>query len=445
MKKAIMGEWVLLIATAALLVWLPVAAGDDRGFVQEVITLKADDGVSVPALLNYPSAGINTHSPAVIYYHGIGGSPVQALGAPRFVAEPLAAKGYTGLSILSRHSAGHINMPFGKATLDVKAAVDWLSRMGMSDIILVGHSLGSIRITRYWIDTRDARIKAMIHYAPTRDMPEWARAGFGEERYRQIVDRLSMLVSEGRGDEYVFDTFEMPPPAPPGIERGFLQSAATWLDWWGPAARTRNSVGFAELDMPLLLVSGDADAFVTRDYQDSLRTAAVQSPRVDSLWYEGVDHIFTGARERAAQDAYDWLKEIGLGPRARVSTQVVDTTATDGVEQSGILYQPDSGDDYSKPAFLLLYGYSGDNMHAASHWLPVRLAQAGYSALAGRNRAAGAAIPGSSGSCTWRQPGMGRIGPGAHWANRPMTVSWQKRKPWSPPETGTGKSFMPKV
>ena len=134
--------------------------------------------------------------------------------------------------------------------------------------------------------------------------------------------------------------------------------------------------------MPLLLVSGDADAFVTKDYQNSLKAAAVQSPRVDSLWYEGVDHIFTGARERAAEDAYDWLEEIGLGPRPRVSTQVVDARATDGMEQSGILYQPESGADLSRPAFMLLYGYSGDNMRSASRWLPVRLAQAGYSALA---------------------------------------------------------------
>ena len=379
---------------AAALLANPVSAADGRGFVQEVVTLKTDDGVVVQAILSYPGAGINTHSPAVIYHHGgPGGSPVQALGAPRFVAEPLAAKGYTGLSLLSRHSTGHLNIPFEKATLDIKAAVDWLAQMGMTDIILVGHSLGSIRITRYWIDTRDPRIKAMIHYAPTRDMPQWARAGLGDEHYQQIVDRLSTMVSEGRGDEYVFDTFDMPPPAPPGIHRGFLQTAATWLNWWGPAAQTRNTVSFAELDMPQLLISGDADVFVTEDYHQALRDAAVKSPRVDTLWYKGgIDHVFTGVRDRAAQDAYDWLGEIGLEARPRVSTQLVDTTASDGLEQSGVLYQPEGGGDPDKPAFMMLYGYSGDVTRSSSHWLPIRLAQAGYAALAARNRAAGAAI-----------------------------------------------------
>ena len=326
---------------------------------------------------------------SVIYHHGgPGGNPVQAVGAPRFVAERLSAKGYAGLSLLSRHSTGHRNIPFEKATLDIQAAVDWLSQFGATEIVLVGHSLGSIRITRYWIDTRDPRIKAMIHYAPTRDLPQWARAGLGEERYREIVDRLSAMVSEGRGDEYVFDTFAMPPPAPPGgVERGFLQTAATWLNWWGPAAQTRNSVWFAELNMPLLLISGDADVFVSKAYQDALKAAAVQSPRVDSLWYEGgIDHVFTGARDRAAQDAYDWLGEIGLGPRPPVRTQLVDTKTSDGLAQSGILYEPRGGGDTSKPAFMLLYGYSGDVMRSSSHWLSVRLAQAGHTALATRNR-----------------------------------------------------------
>lgn len=431
------GSYLSFAVLATLLGAPTVSAGDERGFIQEVITLRADDRVSVPAVLTYPSAGINTHSPAVIYHHGgPGGSPVQGLGAPRFIAERLAAKGYTGLSILSRHSTGHRNIPIEKATLDVKAAADWLSQMGMTDIVLVGHSLGSIRITRYWIDTRDPRIKAMIHYAPTRDLPQWVRAGMGAERYDEIVARLSQMVSEGRGDEYVFDPFQMPPPAPPGIERGFLQTAATWLNWWGPAAQTRNSVWLAQLDMPLLLVSGDADVFVTKDYQDALQAAAVNSPRVDTLWYEGgVDHVFTSGaeraargsadwhegvgladqpgataqsaettetaaeaqvgmsvRDRAAQDAYDWLGEIGLAPRPRVRTRLVDARATDGVKQSGVLYEPEAGRGSSRTAFMVLYGYSGDVMRSSSHWLPVRLAQAGYTALAARNRAAGAAI-----------------------------------------------------
>ena len=412
----------------------PASAESGRGFVQELVTLTADDGVGVPAILTYPSGGIGTRSPAVIYHHGAGGSPVQALGAPRFIAEPLAARGYTGLSILSRHSSGHRNIPFEDSALDVKAAADRLSQMGMSDIILVGHSLGSVRNARYWTDTRDPRIKAMIHFAPTRDMPDWAHDGLGDERYAEVVNRLTQMVAEGRGDEYVFDTFELPPPAPPGIERGLPHTAVTWLNWWGPAADTRNSELFAKLEMPLLLVAGEADIFVSKDYLESLKVAAVKSPRVDTIFYGGgVDHIFmsdrdraaqgakawhegiglgarpgpdeqTGgsaiedgdgkalsARDRAAQDAFDWLGDIGLGLRPRVSTRIVDSFSADGVEQSGILYQPHGDGGSSKVAFVLLHDYAGNAMSDSGQWLSIRLAQAGHVALAPRGRAAGAA------------------------------------------------------
>lgn len=426
--------FAVLVALVQGLTSPPASAESGRAFVQELVTLTADDGAGVPAILTYPSGGIDTHSPAMIYHHGAGGSPVQALGAPRFIAEPLAARGFTGLGILSRHSNRHRNIPFEASALDVKAAADWLSQTGMSEIVLIGHSLGSVRNARYWTDTRDPRIKAMIHFAPTRDMPDWARDGLGDERYAEVVNRLSRMVVEGRGDEYVFDTFETPPPAPPGIERGLPHTAATWLNWWGPAADTRNSELFAKLEMPLLLVAGEADIYVSNDYLASLKAAAVNSPRVDTIFYSGgVDHIFMSdrdradqgakdwhegigigahrgsdeqsgglavqsgegetlsGRDRAAQDAFDWLEDIGLGPRPRVSTQVVDSFSADGVEQSGILYRPAGGGRRSQVAFVLLHDYAGNAMSDSGQWLSVRLAQAGHVALAPRSRAAGAA------------------------------------------------------
>jgi pimeloyl-ACP methyl ester carboxylesterase len=223
------GSCLLAILVTGLIspvVW----AGAEREFVQELITLDADDGVRVAAILTYPSAGINTHSPAIIYQHGLGGNPLQALGAPRFISEPLAAHGYVGLSILSRHSSEDRDIGFEKTVLDTKAAADWLAQLGISHIVLVGHSLGSIRSSSYWNETQDSRIKAMVHFAPTRDMSNFVRAGFGDERYEAVVRRLREMVENGYGDEYVYDTFEIPSPAPAGIEIGFPHTAKTWLN-----------------------------------------------------------------------------------------------------------------------------------------------------------------------------------------------------------------------
>ncbi|MBT5241481.1 MAG: alpha/beta fold hydrolase [Rhodospirillaceae bacterium] len=382
-----------LFAAIVLLTAAPVVGQD---ITSNVITLLTDDGAQVPAMLMHPATGMNTHGPGVVIHHGgPGGHPARGCCAPRWAGEHLAKLGYTVVSPLSRHSSGrnagtYRAEPFETATLDVKAAVDFLAQLGAQDIVLAGHSLGSIRITRYMIDTQDTRVKAMAHYAPTRDMPEWMRANMGHERYLDVVDKLSTLVSEGRGDEYIYEVYEASFPAPPGNESASLQTARNWLNWWGPAAQTRNTVWFEQLTVPQLLLSGDKDTFVTMPYMEELKAAAVNAPSVGLRWYEGgIGHLFQGARAEASQDTSDWLAEIGLGPRSEVTTRFVDTQTAAGRERSGVFYAPADGSGAGKPAFMVVYGYGGDIMWSSNHWLCVRLAQAGHACLAGQTGGSG--------------------------------------------------------
>ncbi len=385
-----------LIAGLLLLVATP-ALGQD--ITSNVITLLTDDDAQVPAMLMHPSSGMNTHNPGVVIHHGgPGGHPARGCCAPRWAGEHLARLGYTVVSPLSRHSSGrsagtYRSEPFETATLDIKAAVDFLAQIGAQDIILAGHSLGSIRITRYMIDTQDNRVKAMVHYAPTRDLPEWMQANMGRDRYLDVVDRHSQLVSEGRGDQIIYEVYEPSYPAPPGGESASLQTARNWLNWWGPAAQTRNTVWQADIKVPLLLLSGDEDTFVTMPYLEELKAAAVNAPLVDLRWYEGgVGHLFQGARATASKDTSDWLIDIGLGPRPAITTRFVDTQTATGRERSGVFYAPTIGMGLGKTAFMVVYGYGGDIMWSSNHWLCVRLAQAGHACLAGQTSGSGTNI-----------------------------------------------------
>ena len=392
MKRLVSG---LIGLTACLFTW-PASAQD---ITQNVITLLTDDGAQIPAILMHPANGINTHNPGVVIQHGgMDGHPARGCCAPRWAAAHMARLGYTTVSPLSRHSSGrnagsYRREPFKTATLDIKAAVDFLDQLGAQDIVLAGHSMGSIRITRYMVETQDSRVKAMVHYAPTRDLSEWMRENMGEERYLGVIDRLSTMVAEGRGDDYVYEVYEMAPPAPPGLKSSSLQMARIWLDWWGPAAQTRNTVWFKDIHVPILLLSGDADTFVTIPFLEQLKASALNSPRVEYRWYEGgVDHVFLGARGKAAQDTTDWLTDLGLGPRPAVTTRFVDTVTEDGQQRSGVYYAPADGSAKGKPAFMIVYGGSGDIMWSSNHWLCVRLAQAGHACLAGQTRGSGPAM-----------------------------------------------------
>ena len=360
---------------------------------QNVVTLLADDGGRIPAILMYPATGINTHNPGVVLLHAeLGGHPMRGRYAPRWAAEHMARLGYTTLSPVSRHSTGrdartYRAQPFETVTIDTKAAIDFLAQLGAQDIVLAGHGVGSMRISRYMADTQDSRVKAMIHYSPSRDMPDWMRANMGKERYLNAVDRFSTMVSEGRGDDHILEVYELSQPAPPGQERELMQTARTWLNWWSPASLTRNTVAFKDLHVPQLLLAGDKDKFVTLPYMEELKASAANAPGVELRWYEGgVDHEFSGARTRAPQDTTDWLASLGLGSRPDVITHFVDTVADDGHPLSAVFYTPADNSAKGKATFMMFHGYAGGIMWSPNHWLCVRLAQAGHACLAPETR-----------------------------------------------------------
>lgn len=366
------------------------SASETAEFIQEIVSLPAEDGVRVAAVLTFPRQGMNIHGPAVVHHHGgPGGTPTG--GAPRWMAEGLAARGYTSLSLKSRHSSGHPWRMFAEATLDIKAAVDFLSTLGFENIVLTGHSLGSIRITRYMVMTQDHRVRALIHYAPTRGLSEWMRAGMGEQYYWATVEKASQAVAEGRGKTQMIDVnYERPAPSRPGIPFSLVQTAEAWLEWWGPAAETANAIWMAEIRQPMLLLSGDKDIFVTQEYLAKLKQIAKASPRVDTVWYTGgVDHGFNPIHDKVVEDTAGWLAEVGLAPRPRVAMRLVDTVAADKRSLSGALYTPVQGGNKQAPAFLLLHGWTGDIFAGSPRWLGVKLAQEGYTTLAMQNRTSG--------------------------------------------------------
>ena len=171
-----------------------------------------------------------------------------------------------------------------------------------------------------------------------------------------------------------------------------MHTAENWLNWWGPAAQTRNSIWLREIDIPIFLSAGSKDGFVSKEWLDEVADAArAKSPNVEVNWYEGVDHVYSDYQVPASEDVRKWLADIGLAARQSIRTTLVDSVATDGRAISGIMYEPLDG-EVTGPGYFTLYGYSGDIMWSSNHWLCVRLAQAGRRCVAGQTRGANQAI-----------------------------------------------------
>ena len=347
------------------------------------------------AILYMPEAGVNIYSPGIVMVHGgLGGHPARQVGAPRFAAERLAAKGYTVLSLMHRHSRDEFQTLFEDIVYDIDTGLDFLEARGMQELILAGHSMGSIRITYYQASTQDPRVKALVHFAPTADIagPDGAAEGMSPD-YEAKVAEAQAAVAAGRKKR---DLSPDPNPATAEIPDtwidlvgGYLYNAEAFLSHWGPAAKANNSDWMPKNTVPILMLAGTYDSAVPPGRMEELKQLAINSPKVDHITYQDVNHFFEGVWDQSTDDMVTWLNEIDLGPKPRVHVDIVDTRVANGRHLPGILYTPENGPDPDKPAFVLKHGWTGDIIHSSNHWLGWRLAQAGYVALAPETRTSG--------------------------------------------------------
>jgi dienelactone hydrolase len=336
---------------------------------QQVVRLTTGRGEPIAAVQTTPKDGININTPAIIHIHGgPGATPLDGSGP--WIAEGLAGRGYTVLAPLARHGSHLFDFTFDEQNEGIKALVDYLTGVGFREVVLTGSSFGSISATRYIVDTKDPRIKATIHYAPTGDMGPDTRRRMGPEEYNRTVDELGALVSAGKGDTVV--------------TRIFTHEAETWLDHWGPASDGVNSLLFDKIGVPILLAVGDEDPFGDEPRMQALKAAATRSPKVDYIIYRGgVDHSFYPKPNHAkvVADTVDWLQQIGMGPQPRTRMQIV-TNHDDNKPgmQRALMYWP-QGDAAGKPAFVFVNDWDGDALSGPNDRLASAVAARGYPAL----------------------------------------------------------------
>jgi len=345
---------------------------------QEILSIATPDGLQLPAVLNAPAAGSNPAGPAMVFLpDGPGVSPLKSADASRYLAEAMAARGYTTLSLETRLTARYAFSRFDEAVTDVKAALDALSARGSTSVILVGTGLGSLIAARYVIETGDGRVKAMVMVSPSEDLAEAWRKQAGEDRYWKTVDSASKAVNEG-GRGNLID-----------LGGGVVATPVVFLDWYGPTAKTSLTANMASLDKPVLLLAGETDARVPKGRLDALKSIAFLSKRVAATTYPGIGRDLSARKDALANDVGAWLAANNLAVLPRITTQVVSATAADGTKLDGVLYRPAGGGDGLKPAFMLAHGWATDVMRSTSHWLAQRLAQNGHAVLSLQHRGSG--------------------------------------------------------
>jgi alpha-beta hydrolase superfamily lysophospholipase len=250
---------------------------------------------------------------AILLMHGLTGSPSSPLFGK--MAPVLAQYELAVLAIESHRSgwAGHESALLEQDTSDIDNWIAFLINRGYKKIVLAGASMGSVSIGRYQAVKQHPDVVGLAHLMPTADGAAWFEQAAGSGAYAQAVADAQQAIENGTGDSELIDVDVRQPP--PSLSQGrfrWTQRAASWLSWWGPEADSNNTQHFANAQVPLLLISGTADSYNDEKRFAQIRSAAINAPSVDEIWYQDIDHGLAGVERQVADDIGEWLNKLGI-------------------------------------------------------------------------------------------------------------------------------------
>lgn len=255
----------------------------------EIVSVETKEGLRLTgALWSPPSGGSHT---AIAIFPGTGGEFYD----PLFVAlgQSLAAAGYLTLSMNRRdHGQNFGFYPLHDSAMDLGLGIDLLTARGAKQVVLGGHSYGTVTAPYYIAETNDPRVPGLLLLSILGDMRRGSRLIMGsEERYQSVVAEAAAMIAAGKGG----DTFVIPP-----MVKGYMPMVNTYdifMDKRGPDAKVAPIELIKQVgNRPLLGVRDPADPFpATLPPAQELLEAANQNLR-----YVLLDDIRNGEMTPAA-------------------------------------------------------------------------------------------------------------------------------------------------
>ena len=255
----------------------------------------------------------------ILHIHGMGGSFYENRFLD-FMANEFTAKGYSFLCVNNRGAGYFSDFPmagekesykhignayekFEECVYDIRAGIDFLEEEGYTEIILQGHSLGSVKVAYYVAKTHDARVSKLILVSPS-DMVGLAEDKDHAKRYTLSKD----LVAQGRGDEIL----------PELLWNSYRLSAATYIN----LSERKSAVDvfntydkeapscIGEIVIPVLAILGGTDDAAILPIEEALeviKAKAKKAPIFDTAIVAKAPHSYFGYEKQLAEIIGNWL------------------------------------------------------------------------------------------------------------------------------------------
>jgi len=280
-----------------------------KAYTEEIVYTDTADGLTLEGVVIRPTSAAARPVP-VIWVHGLTG---------RFYAKSsiltgrdLAAAGYTFISGNNRGHDFGARIPrkdgdallagggwerFDESPHDVDAWITFATSLGFERVVILGHSLGALKVAYYQAQRQDPRVAGLVAASAA------LRAARPDPDLVRLAERME---AEGKAQDLL----------PWGSSRAgagthsaatFLNRVRTGLDQYGldvadPAIGT--------IRCPILAFFGTVQDTGDQADLEMIRRNAKATERVDTAIVEGADHVYTGRESAVAQVVLSWLGTI---------------------------------------------------------------------------------------------------------------------------------------
>jgi len=227
-------------------------------------------------------------------------------------AEALSGRGYDCLSMNTRgHDwiarsgdltgfGGAAYEKFEDCLLDIDAVLDGLRARGFKRFVLVGHSLGSVKVLFYTGRRQRADVVGVVSCSAPKQF--YAARAREDSDFPARMEQAEELLKSGKGEELMW--------APASGATG-LFSANTYVNKYGPRETTDVRPHAASLSCPLLATAGAIEPNYFREYAEEL-TEAAGMEKATYVPVPRANHFYAGC-ESVVVDAIDqWLEKNSL-------------------------------------------------------------------------------------------------------------------------------------
>lgn len=228
---------------------------------------------------------------------------LQSLGVPLLLVNTrghdLACYSYANKT---RRTIGAAFEIVDECRLDLSAWIDWLVENGKRQILLLGHSLGAIKIVHAASVDQRPELQGVIAMSAPRLASSAFRHGSESGPYLESLLRATELVKKGEPDTLMQSSFPYP----------LLITAGGYLDKYGPGDRYNIIEQIPKLQCPSLFTYGQleldsgATAFAGIDYAIQQAKRTDQSIKVAVI--PDADHNYSGQSAALATQTLDWIR-----------------------------------------------------------------------------------------------------------------------------------------